>query len=96
MLRNIVQKSVCKNRYQRRQRKEEQMGEKMSNLIHFAEACYNQNSLNELKFSLKGATDETDLLTWNLTEAEWREALKIAIIAIEQDISVEDAARQIH
>jgi hypothetical protein len=34
--------------------------------------------------------------TWNLTEAEWREALKIAIIAMEQDISVEEAARQIH
>lgn len=68
----------------------------MSNMIYFAEACYNQNSLNELKFSLKGAADETDLLTWNLTEAEWREALKIAIIAMEQDISVEDAARQIN
>jgi hypothetical protein len=68
----------------------------MSNLMYFAEACYNQNSLNELKFSLKGAADETDLLTWNLTEAEWRKALKIAIIAMEQDISVEEAARQIH
>lgn len=72
------------------------MSEKMSNLMYFAEACYDQNSLQELKFSLKGAADETDLLTWNLTEAEWREALKIAIIAMEQDISVEDAARQIH
>ena len=68
----------------------------MSNMIYFAEACYNQNSLNELKFSLKGAADETDLLTWNLTEAEWREALKIAIIAMEQGVSVEEAARQIH
>ena len=68
----------------------------MSNMIYFAEACYNQNSLHELKFSLKGAADETDLLTWNLTEAEWREALKIAIIAMEQDISVEEAAQQIH
>jgi hypothetical protein len=68
----------------------------MSNMIYFAEACYNQNSLNELKFSLKGAADETDLLTWNLTEAEWRKALKIAIIAMEQGVSVEEAARQIH
>jgi hypothetical protein len=68
----------------------------MSNMIYFAEACYNQNSLNELKFSLKGAADETDMLTWGLTEAEWREALKIAIIAMEQDVSVEEAARQIH
>jgi len=68
----------------------------MSNLMYFAEACYGQNSVHELKFSLKGAADETDLLTWNLTEAEWREALKIAIIAMEQDISVEESARQIH
>jgi hypothetical protein len=68
----------------------------MSNMIYFAEACYNQNSLNELKFSLKGAADETDMLTWGLTEAEWREALKIAIIAMEQGVSVEEAARQIH
>jgi hypothetical protein len=68
----------------------------MSNVMHFAEACFNQNSLNELKFSLKGAADETDLLIWNLTESEWREALKIAVIAIEKDISVEEAARQIH
>ena len=64
--------------------------------MYFAEACYNQNSLNELKFSLKGAADETDMLTWNLNEDEWREAIKIAIIAMEQDISVEEAARQIH
>ena len=72
------------------------MSEKMSNLMHFAEACFNQNSLNELKYSLKGAADETDLLIWNLTEAEWREALKIAVIAMERDTSVEEAARQIH
>jgi len=72
------------------------MSEKMSNLMHFAEACFNQNSLHELKFSLKGAADETDLLIWNLTEEEWRQALKIAVIAMERDISVEEAARQIH
>lgn len=67
----------------------------MSNLIYFAKACYDQNSQKELKFSLTVAADETDMLTWGLTEAEWREALKIAIIAMEQDISLEEAARQI-
>jgi hypothetical protein len=66
----------------------------MSNMIFFAEACHDQNSLHELKYSLNGAADETDMLTWNLTEDEWREAIKIAIIAIEQEISVEEAARQ--
>jgi hypothetical protein len=68
----------------------------MSNMIYFAEACYDQNSLKELKFSLTGAADETDMLIWGLTEAEWREALKIAVIAMEQGVSVEEAARQIH
>jgi hypothetical protein len=66
----------------------------MSNLMYFAEACYDQNSLNELKFTLTDAADETDMKIWNLTEAEWREALKIAIIAMEKDISVEEAMKK--
>jgi hypothetical protein len=64
----------------------------MSNVIPFAEACYDQNSLKELMADLPGAADETDMKIWGLTEEQWREAIRIAIIAMKKDIIVEEAA----
>lgn len=48
---------------------------------NFAVACYDQNSLAELREALhqRGA-DRVDMRTWGLTRAaEWREALQAAL-----------------
>jgi hypothetical protein len=65
----------------------------MTNVNDFAEACHNQNSRSGLKKALEGKADETDMKTWGLSEAQWREAVKVAIIAIEKDLSVEEAMK---
>lgn len=59
----------------------------------FAEACYDQNSLKELKEALTGEADETDMKTWGLTEAQWREAIEVAIIAMEHNLSADEAIK---
>jgi hypothetical protein len=41
----------------------------MDNVKDFAEACYNQNSFEELKDARIEEADETDMKTWGLTEA---------------------------
>jgi hypothetical protein len=70
--------------------KEEENVDKVKN---FAEACCDQKSVKELKEALAGAADETDMKTWNLTNDQWHEALKIALIAIENNLSVNEAIK---
>ena len=67
--------------------------ENVEKVKDFAEACCNQNSLKELKEALAGEADETDMKTWNLTEDQWCEALEVAIIAMENNLSVDEAIK---
>jgi hypothetical protein len=71
----------------------EDKGEPVDNAKDFAEACCDQNSLKELKGALAGEADEMDMKTWSLTEDQWRKALEVAIIAIENNLSVDEAIK---
>jgi hypothetical protein len=63
------------------------------NVKGFAEACCDQNSLKELKNALAGKEDETDMKTWSLTEDQWCKAIEVAIIAMEHNLSVDEAIK---
>ncbi len=45
----------------------------------FAEACYNSNSFNEIKYCKTEEADECDCKNWNITPDEWREHQIMAI-----------------
>lgn len=51
----------------------------------FAEACYEMNSIEELKEALTRKPDAADMKQWNLTEGEYRENIELAIKALEED-----------
>ena len=51
----------------------------------FAEACYEMNSIEELKEALTRKPDTADMKQWNLTEDEYRENIELAIKALEED-----------
>lgn len=48
-------------------------------------ACYNDCTIEELAVALVYPADETDMRTWGLTEAGWRERIQIAIDALRED-----------
>ena len=50
-------------------------------LSGFAEACYDQNSTDELIESLKLGADKTDCKTWGIDDDQWQEAVKTALYA---------------
>lgn len=50
----------------------------------FAAACYDMNSAAELKAMLAGAVDANDCTEWNITPAEWREQIELAIAGLEE------------
>ena len=50
----------------------------------FAAACYDSNSINDLKAALAGAADKNDMAEWGLGETEWREQIELAIAALEE------------
>ena len=50
----------------------------------FAEACVNQNSLEELITAICGEADETDMKTWNIDADEWQSQIKEAIAALSE------------
>lgn len=60
----------------------------------FAEACYDQNSIEELEVARNQEPDETDMKEWNLTEDEWREQIEIAIAALKEDAEETKARRE--
>jgi hypothetical protein len=45
----------------------------------FAEACCNENSIDELEQALIDGPDKSDLNNWKLTENEWRENVDLAL-----------------
>lgn len=51
----------------------------------FAESCYNQNSIADLKSALNRDADETDMKIWALSESEYFNQIKIALTALEID-----------
>jgi hypothetical protein len=51
------------------------------NMNRFAEACYDQNSIQELEAALNRAPDYTDMKEWGLTEDEYFAQLQEAIDA---------------
>jgi hypothetical protein len=59
----------------------------------FAEACFNQNSVAELQTALSLPADTADMKTWELSEAEYFEQLKIALDAKMTD--AEKAAKEV-
>lgn len=44
----------------------------------FAEACFDQNSIDELAAAIE-SPDQTDMETWGLTEAEYMENIELAL-----------------
>lgn len=56
----------------------------------FAAACYNNNSIAELEAALAAAPDAADMRAWGLSEAEWREQIKLALEAKRADADQDD------
>lgn len=52
----------------------------MSNRSDFTTACYEQNTVDELREALaQPEADATDCETWGLTADEWRAAIRTAL-----------------
>ena len=51
----------------------------------FAEACYDMNSISELKEMLNQEADSSDLKTWGITAEEWGANITFAIEELESD-----------
>ncbi len=47
----------------------------------FAAACYEQNSIDELREALSGPPDQADIKTWGLTAEQWRAEIQAALAA---------------
>lgn len=45
----------------------------------FAEACYEQNSISELRAALYRDADQSDCEQWGLTPEQWREQIALAL-----------------
>ena len=45
----------------------------------FAEACYNQNSIEQLRTALTSPADETDMKEWGLSKEEYFEQIQLAL-----------------
>ena len=56
-------------------------------VLAFAEACYDQNSVHELQeiFNTVSKADPTDLKTWDITAEEWHQAIRVALDARRSD-----------
>ena len=55
----------------------------------FAAACYNMNSLSELREALTEEPDMADCKAWRITGAEWYAQIRLAIAALEQELEVD-------
>ena len=67
--------------------------ENVEKVKDFAEVCCDQKSLKELKAAFEGEADKTDMKKWNLTDDQWHEALEVAIIAMENNLSADEAIK---
>lgn len=53
----------------------------------FAAACYEQNTIEDLKSALeRDRADAADCATWQLTDAEWRQQIQLALTQKIQDL----------
>lgn len=50
----------------------------------FAAACYNHNTAVDLRAMLVNADSADDCDAWNITAAEWREQIELAIEALKE------------
>lgn len=57
----------------------------------FAEACYNQNSVQQLVEGLTDDADQSDMIQWNLNEQQWRDQIKLALAEMLDDAGSNDA-----
>ena len=51
----------------------------------FAEACYDQNTIEDLESALSGTPDVADMKEWKLSEDEWKEQIQEAIDELKSD-----------
>lgn len=52
----------------------------MARLIGFAEACYEQNTTDELRDALaQGSADAADCQEWGISASEWRASIEAAL-----------------
>lgn len=51
----------------------------------FAEACYNQNTIEELEVALNSPADETDMQEWGLSESEYFDEINTALTELKED-----------
>lgn len=51
----------------------------------FAAACFNQNSVQELKAALSNGPDASDMREWGLTADEWTAQVHLALNAKTED-----------
>lgn len=56
----------------------------------FAEACYNQNSIQDLEKALNEKANKSDCKAWEITANEWREQIKLALAARKEDLQEEN------
>ncbi len=63
------------------------------NAIGFAQACFDQNTVDELEEAESGFADMSDCQTWNINEDEWRWAIVTAKYAKVHDGSISDSGR---
>lgn len=66
---------------------------KRSSLDGFAEACYDQNSYDDLKDCKTARPDTADMREWDLSAQEWRDAQAEAIEAAMEDYEYENDLR---
>ena len=45
----------------------------------FAEGCYDNNSIRELRSAASSGPDAIDLKTWGITAVEWTEAIEAVL-----------------
>jgi len=51
----------------------------------FADACYSQNTLDELSYALTEPADKTDCQEWGLTPYQWKNAIRTALMERMED-----------
>jgi hypothetical protein len=52
---------------------------------NFAVACYDQNNISELQTALSNGPDQSDCIAWDISDAEWIDAIKTALTELQND-----------
>ena len=51
----------------------------------FAAACFDGNSIEDLENALVGDADKTDMKAWDISAAQWREQIQLALTEMKAD-----------